>query len=191
VLLVDDGTPPESARDVVALADDLPAPLLRLPANSGKGHAVAAGLRYLRAADPAPLAVVIVDADGQHPPAAIPALVEAAAGAELVVADRFGDLAAMPWLRRLPNRLASRILELTTGREVRDSQCGMRLLHGRALHEVPFPGGGFEAETRHLKACLRAGVRVAWVPIPALYPGGKSAFRPVRDSLRVAAALLA
>jgi hypothetical protein len=61
----------------------------------------------------------------------------------------------------------------------------MRLLRGRALGEVAFPQGGYEAETRHLKACLRAGVRVAWVPIPAVYDGAASSFRPVRDSLRV------
>jgi hypothetical protein len=91
----------------------------------------------------------------------------------------------MPWARRLANRLASRVLGLATGHPVRDSQCGMRLLRGRALLEVAFPGGGYEAETRHLKACLRAGVPVAWVPIPAVYDGEASSFRPVRDSLRV------
>ena len=68
----------------------------------------------------------------------------------------------------------------------------MRLLTRRALYDIAFPGGGFEAETLHLKACLRAGVPVAWVPIPALYAGEPSSFRSVRDSLvvlRAAAAI--
>ena len=72
---------------------------------------------------------------------------------------------------------------------MRDTQCGMRLLRGRALHEVPPPPGGFEAETAHLKRCLRAGVPVAWVPIPAIYEGEPSSFRPLRDSARIARAL--
>jgi hypothetical protein len=55
---------------------------------------------------------------------------------------------------------------------------------------VEFPGGGYEAETRHLKRCLRRGLRVAWVPIPAVYEGRRSSFRPLRDTLRVLAALL-
>lgn len=66
----------------------------------------------------------------------------------------------------------------------------MRLLRGRALHEVPFPGGRFESETAHLKRCLRAGVQVVWVPIPTIYEGQPSSFRPVRDALRILGALL-
>jgi hypothetical protein len=60
----------------------------------------------------------------------------------------------------------------------------MRLLHGAAL-EIPFPGGAMESETRHLKDCLAAGVAVGWIPIPAIYDGAPSTFRPLRDSLAV------
>jgi hypothetical protein len=76
------------------------------------------------------------------------------------------------------------------GRRVRDTQCGMRLLRGRALTYVQFPGGGFEAETRHLKRCIRAGICVQWVPIPAIYEGAPSSFRPIRDVARVTRAAL-
>lgn len=44
VLLVDDGYPAPDARRVARLAEELGVGLLRLPANVGKGHAVAAGL---------------------------------------------------------------------------------------------------------------------------------------------------
>ena len=81
-------------------------------------------------------------------------------------------------------------MAVATRRRVRDTQCGMRLLRGRALHEVPPPPGGFEAETLHLKRCLRAGVSVAWVPIRAIYDGEPSAYRPLRDSARIARALV-
>jgi glycosyltransferase involved in cell wall biosynthesis len=188
VTLVDDGSPDPAA--VERAAAEAGAALVRLPRNSGKGHAVAAGLAHLLARDPAPDAVLVLDADDQHPPEAIPAFLAAAEGAELVVGDRFGDLRSMPWQRRLANRIASGMLGLATGGRVRDSQCGMRLLRGRALTEVAFPPGGFEAETVHLKGCLQAGVRVSWVPIPALYAGQVSSFRALRDSVRVLGALL-
>ena len=191
LLLVDDGTPAERAPDLARLADAAGATLLRLPGNSGKGHAIRAGLRYLRARPGrAPAAVLVIDADGQHPPDAIPALVAQAADAEMVIGDRFGDLRAMPWERRAMNRAARYLLEWTTGRAVRDSQCGLRLLRGRALSEVPFPGGRYESETRHLKRCLQAGVRVTWVGIPALYGDERSSFRPVRDTALVLRALV-
>lgn len=189
VLLVDDGCPAGAARELERLARELEISSLRLERNAGKGHAVATGIDHLLARAVAPRAVLVLDSDGQHPPAAIPAFLEAAAGAELVIGDRSAGLDAMPWERRVANRIANRLLELRTRRPVSDSQCGMRLLRGRALLEVRFPGGRYEAETRHLKACLRGGVQVAWVPIPALYEGHRSSFRSVRDTLRVLAAL--
>jgi dolichol-phosphate mannosyltransferase len=188
VLVVDDGVPAS-----VGARFDLPAAIevVRLAANAGKGHAVAAGIRTLLARSPAPEAVLLIDCDGQHPPAAIPSFLAAAAGAQLVIGDRLADVGAMPLERRLSNRLSTAALSLATGTQLRDSQCGMRLLRGRALHEIAYPRGGYEAETRHLKRCLRAGVRVAWVPIPAIYRGEESSFGAVRDTLRVAWAVVA
>jgi len=187
VVLVDDGSPPEVAAALDQLADATGAEVVRLPANAGKGTAIAAGLRHLRGtAD----AVLVVDADGQHPPAAAPLFLAAAERAELVVGDRLGELSAMPLDRRLGNRLASALLSVLARRRVRDTQCGMRLLRGRALTDVPFPEGGYEAETLHLKRCLSAGVAVVWLPIPTVYAGEPSSFRSVRDTARVLRALL-
>jgi hypothetical protein len=190
VLLVDDGMPPDAAATLARIAAGAGVGLLRLPANSGKGHAIAAGRRHLLSRAPPPQALVVLDADGQHPPAAIPALLSAAMDAELVIGDRLGD-GAMPPLRRFTNRIASRLLALVTGHDVPDSQCGMRLMRGRALRGVEFPGGRYEAETTHLKRCLRSGIRVAWVEIPALYTGQPSSFRGVRDGTRVLRAVFA
>ena len=190
VLLVDDGAPPNVAAELRAFAEGDSTELLALGRNRGKGHAIAEGLRVLLARDPRPDAVILVDADGQHPPGEVPAFLRAAADADLVVGDRLGDDGAMPALRSLCNRLTSRLLELATGCPVRDSQCGMRLLRGAALHDVGFRGGRYESETDHLKRCLRSGVRVAWVPIPAIYGDERSCFRPFRDALRVLGALV-
>jgi hypothetical protein len=106
-----------------------------------------------------------------------------------VIGDRLGDLGAMPWRRRLANQASRRVLELATGRRVRDTQSGMRLLRGGAL-DLPLAGDGYEAESRHLKAALVSGLEVAWVPIPAIYGDEQSSFRPVRDSVRVLGALV-
>ena len=157
--------------------------------NAGKGTAVAAGIEALLASGARPDAVVVVDADGQHPPERIPQLAAAAADADLVIGDRLGQTAAMPRSRRFTNRVSSALLSVVTGRRVRDSQCGMRLYRTELLERVPPPPGRYEAETLHLRGMLRAGARVAWVPIPAIYDGAESSFRPVRDTLRVLAAI--
>ena len=172
LVIVDDGSRPDVAEQLDALAEAFGAQLVRQPEQSGKGSAVRAGIDHARGVD----AVLVIDADGQHPPEAIPSFVRAARNAELVIGDRFDDLAEMPLPRRLANRATRRLFELVTGREVRDTQNGMRLLRGRALELLPL--GGYEAETLHLRRVLREGVPVKWVAIPAIYGDERSSFRP-------------
>jgi membrane-associated phospholipid phosphatase len=188
LVLVDDGSEPGVARALGAVAADTGADLVRLPARGGKGSAVRAGVDHAQATPDGADAVLVIDADGQHPPHVIPSFLAAARDAELVIGDRFDDLARMPAHRRVANRATRRLFQLVTGRDVGDSQNGLRLIRGRAL--ATLPPGGYEAETQHLRRALRDGVTVAWVPIPAIYGEERSSFRPGRDSLRVVWALV-
>ena len=190
VVLVDDGAPEPDAAVLAAIGDWPRVHLVRLAANAGKGDAVAAGAAALMARQEPPDAVVVVDADGQHPPDRIPEFVAAAAEFDIVIGDRRGDRAAMPWTRRCTNAISSALLTLVTGRRMLDSQCGMRLYRTEALEQAPLPPGRYEAETRHLRAALRGGLAVGWVPIPAIYDGETSSFRPVRDTWRVLASIV-
>jgi membrane-associated phospholipid phosphatase len=185
LVLVDDGSDDEVAAELDAIGRTNRVELVRMPRRGGKGSAVRAGVEHVRADAHA---VVVIDADSQHPPEAIPAFLEAAGDAELVIGDRFHDLREMPLHRRLANRMTRRLFQIRTGLAVRDTQNGMRLIRGRALDLLP--GGGFEAETAHLRHALRADIAVAWVPIPAIYGEGRSSFRTGRDSLRVLWALV-
>jgi membrane-associated phospholipid phosphatase len=188
VVVVDDGSSPAAAaatRTAVAAAG---ATLLRLPHRSGKGSAVHAGIEEALRLHPAAEAVMVVDADGQHPPAAIAAFLAAGARADMVVGDRFGDLRSMPLPRRLANRATRRAFELVTGREVRDTQNGMRLLRVETVGLLS--RGGYEAETLHLRRVLERNLSVAWVAIPAIYAEEQSSFHAGRDSLRVLWALV-
>jgi membrane-associated phospholipid phosphatase/predicted MFS family arabinose efflux permease len=184
LVLVDDGSRPEVARQLDELAASVGAELVRMPERSGKGSAIRAGAARAGAFE----AIVVVDADGQHPAGAIPAFVAAGQHADLVIGDRFGDLSSMPLHRRIANRTTRRLFQLATGHEVRDTQNGMRLLRRSAV--ALFPGGGYEAETTHLRLALRAGLAVDWVPMPAIYADENSSFRAGRDSVRVLWALV-
>ncbi len=187
--IVDDGSDRDTARELDRIADEFGAELVRLPERRGKGAALREGVAAALAHDSPPEAVLLIDADGQHPPDVVPSLIEAGSTAELVIGDRFGDLGAMPLKRRLANQASRLLLEVTTGHRVRDTQSGLRLLRGRAL-ELPISGDGYEAESRHLKGLLVRDVEVAWVPIPAIYGDERSEFRSIRDSARVLAALV-
>jgi dolichol-phosphate mannosyltransferase len=190
VVVVDDGAPAAIATALDDIDGDERVRVLRLGANGGKGSAVAAGAALLLAGDHAPDAVVVLDSDGQHDPERIPAFVEASTRADVVIGDR-RDRRRMPLVRRGGNRLASLALLAGTGAWVPDTQNGMRLFRAEALADVALPDGGYEAESRHLRALLKAGRRVEPVEIPTIYDGEPSHFRAVADTARVGRALLA
>ena len=104
------------------------------------------GARRGRAARDGAGAVLVIDADGQHPAERDPGVPRGRRDAELVVGDRFGDLAEMPDHRRLANRTTRRLFELVTGVRcaTRRTACGcsaaarstaaLRRLRGRDRH---------------------------------------------------------
>ncbi|HEX8067671.1 MAG TPA: MFS transporter [Thermoleophilaceae bacterium] len=191
VVVVADGTPAGGVPVLDRLRATPGVEVLALGENAGKGDAVAAGAAAVLARDERPDAIVVLDADGQHPPDRIPALAEAAATADVVIGDRSGDRDAMPRTRRVTNAASSALLGLRLRRRLPDSQCGMRLIRTEALDRVPLPAGRYEAETVHLLAAVRFGLRVAWAPIPAIYDGEPSSFRPLADTARVLRAIAA
>jgi Major Facilitator Superfamily len=75
-------------------------------------------------------------------------------------------------------------------RWIPDTQNGMRLFRTDCLRAVPMPAGGYESESIHLRALLKARRRVASVSIPTIYEGEPSHVRPLADTVRVARALL-
>jgi membrane-associated phospholipid phosphatase len=188
VVLVDDGAPAEIAASLDALRADDRVRILRRRENGGKGSAVAAGAELLLAESRPPDAIVVLDSDGQHDPRRIPAFVEAARDADVVIGDR-RDRGSMPMIRRIGNRVASLTLLAAARTWVPDTQNGMRLFRRNVLRDLPLPAGGYDAESRHLRALLGAGRTVASVEIPTIYDGEPSHFRPVRDTLRVGRAL--
>jgi membrane-associated phospholipid phosphatase len=189
VVLVEDGGPPDIARSLDELAGDDSVRIRRLGANGGKGSAIAAGAALLLADPNPPEAIVVLDSDGQHDPARIPAFLEASRQADVVIGHR-RDRRSMPLARRIGNRAASLALLATAHAWVPDTQNGMRLFRTATLRAVPPSEGGYDAESRHLRALLAAGRRVASVEIPTIYDGEPSHFRPLVDTFHVARALL-
>jgi membrane-associated phospholipid phosphatase len=187
VVLVDDGAPASVAAVVERAAREPYVHVVRMGGNAGKGTAVAAGIGAALERDPD--AVIVLDSDGQHPAELIPAFVAAADRADVVIGDRPRDR-AMPFSRRIANAASSWSLSAVVGRRLRDTQNGMRLFRADALRAVEPPPGRYEAETRHLKALIRSGREVGWVPMPAIYDGEPSSFRSLRDSARVFGAIV-
>jgi membrane-associated phospholipid phosphatase/MFS family permease len=190
IVLVDDGAPAPISRSLDEFADDDRVRIVRLASNSGKGSAVAAGAALLLAEPTPPDAIVVLDSDGQHAPARIPAFVEASRRADLVIGNR-RNRSSMPLVRRIANRAATVALFASTGAWLPDTQNGMRLFRSDILTALPLPEGGYDAESRHLRGLVKSGRELESVEIPTVYDGEPSHYRPIVDTARVARALMA
>lgn len=181
VLVVNDGS-----RDGTAeVARTFGARVHSFAANRGKGHALLAGFGLLAAFD----AVITLDADGQHPPEAIPDFVRAAeGGADLVLGARQRD-EGMPPARRFANAFSSGWASRIAGQRVLDSQCGYRLYRRELLDQTPLTPGRFEFETEVAVRAARLGFRLAHVAIPTVYGEERSQIRVFRDVPRIALTL--
>lgn len=176
VIVVDDG----SSDDTAAVALGLGARVVSSPYSMGNGAAIKRGAR-----EAAGDVLVFMDADGQHDPAHIPALLEKLAeGFDMVVGARNAQGQANLG-RGAANALYNRLASWMTGQRVADLTSGFRAVRaGRFrefLHLLP---NGFSYPTTSTMAFFRSAYPVAYVPIPVHTRIGKSHIRPIRDGVR-------
>ena len=108
IIYVDDGSDDGTLAALrEATADDTSVRYLSLTRNFGHEAALRAGLSHARGR-----AVIVMDADLEHPPAVIPDLVkEWRRGFKIVTAQRVGYEMSVPWLKRATSRLYYRVLD--------------------------------------------------------------------------------
>ena len=176
VLVVDDGSTDQTGER----AAETGAEVLRQPENSGKGSAVRTGLERILTSDATH--VVFLDADGQHDPDDLPALLEAARqGDSFVIGSRVARPEETPAVRYRTNEIGSRILTRMTGHEVEDGQSGYRVIAADVLRRLKLNARGYLIETEILLKAAPHVARFRHVPVRAIY-GGPSHFRPFRDT---------
>jgi glycosyltransferase involved in cell wall biosynthesis len=184
VLVIDDGSTDGTAEAARAAG----AEVVRHAANAGKGAALRTGLEALARAGVG--RALALDADGQHLPAEIPALLAAsdATPAAIVVGVRRKAGHTIRWLNRLANRLADALLRRIAGRPLPDTQSGFRVYPVRATLALGATADRYDFETEVLLRAARAGMPVLGVPVAVHYPPVAervSHYRPAVDTLRI------
>lgn len=108
--------------------------LIDLPVNLGLAGAFQTGLRY--AAENGYDCAMQLDADGQHRPEYIAAMLEELeSGADIVIGSRFLTVKKPKSLRMLGSYIISWSIRLTTGRAICDPTSGMRLFNRAMVEE--------------------------------------------------------
>ena len=170
VLVVDDASPDGTADLAEAVGREDPrVGVLRRPSKQGIGPAYRDGFR--RALDGGAGLVIEMDCDFSHDPAALPALIEAAADADLVLGSRYvpgGGVARWGPLRRAVSRGGCWYAQVILGVPVRDLTGGFKCFRREVLETIPLDevtaaGYGFQIEMTY--RALVAGFRVVEVPI--------------------------
>lgn len=188
-IVVDDGSSDGTA-DVARIAG---ARVVRHPHNRGKGEALRTGFEL--ACSERAVAVVTLDADGQHLPSEIPGLIRTwkDSSADLVIGSRDHLFSEMVRRRRLANRFSARMISIFAGVRVSDSQSGFRLYSRRFIHGIDFESSGFAAESEMIVIGGRRGMAIEETPIRLGFVDGVSTshYRPLLDTLRIAASVVA
>jgi glycosyltransferase involved in cell wall biosynthesis len=169
LLVIDDGSDDGTGQ----IATQAGARVVTHTANRGKGAALKTGIRAARGQT-----IVVIDADGQHDPTDLPALLKLRPAYDMVMGDRGRAGGASPRWRAPGKALLGLVANVLTGRSIPDLNCGFRAVDRElAFRLLPILPNGFSFETTLTIAALTAGEAVAWVPIWVRPRLGKSTVR--------------
>jgi glycosyltransferase involved in cell wall biosynthesis len=169
IFVCDDGSTDATA----SIASALGATVIHHPQPQGYGSAIAS--LFMAARDAGADIVVTLDADGQHDPRSIPALVEpiTKGSADIVIGSRFLGGSDVPGIRKAGIKAINSVTKMATYSELTDTQSGFRA-YGRAALGALKPGeSGMSASTEILVKAKSLSLRVTEVPIVVTYGGSK------------------
>ncbi|WP_394360868.1 glycosyltransferase family 2 protein [Amycolatopsis sp. SB7-3] len=190
VLVVDDG----SSDDTAKLARAAGAEVARLSVNLGVGGAMRTGFRY--AAARGYDVVVQVDADGQHDPDEVGALLDALDDADIAIGSRFAGKGS--YKASGPRKYAMVVLSVVFSRlgktKLTDVTSGFKAMGPRAikLFAAYYPAEYLGDTVESLVMAIRAELKIKEIPvIMRERAGGTPSHSPVKSAVYLGRAGLA
>jgi glycosyltransferase involved in cell wall biosynthesis len=175
IIVVDDASS-DATGELAAAAG---ATVVRHPYNMGNGAAVKNGIRRATGEF-----VLIVDADGQHPPEEALRIVSRLGEYDLVIGARSRETQATQ-TRRAGNGALNWLASYLTGRDIPDLTSGFRGARASGLREfLHLLPNGFSTPTTTTLAFIKAGYAVTFEPIHARQRSGQSKIRLARDGTK-------
>jgi glycosyltransferase involved in cell wall biosynthesis len=175
IIVVDDGSTDGTGERAAAAG----AIVVRNPYNMGNGASVKNGIRRSTGEY-----VLIVDADGQHPPEEALRIVSRLGEYDLVIGARSNETQATH-ARRAGNGALNWLASYLTGRDIPDLTSGFRGARSAGLREfLHLLPNGFSTPTTTTLAFMKAGYAVTFEPIHARQRTGQSKIKLARDGAK-------
>lgn len=177
IIVVNDGSDDGS----LAVCEEYPVRVVSHPYPKGNGAAVKSGARAAHGD-----VLVFMDADGQHKPEDIHAMLKKfAEGYDMVVGARQRGSHAGAH-RAVANDIFSRFATWMVQQPVADLTSGFRVVRAKKFRKFLYLlPNGFSYPTTITMSFFRAGFSVAYLPIHTPQrSAGKSHIRPIRDGVR-------
>lgn len=189
IVIVDDGSGPEYGALFRSL-ESASCTVLSYPENHGKGFALKTGFQYIATRTYEDTGVVTADADGQHLVRDIIKIAAAISNPsnKIVMGTRaFGK--STPLRSRIGNSVSGFLFRIVCGREIRDTQTGLRGFPFVLLPRlVKIEGDRFDYEANVLMEACAQGMEFRQIEIETIYGTSESHYHTVSDSARIACA---
>ena len=187
VIVVNDGSKDDTGK-IASLAG---ADIITLPENQGKTHAVFRGIKEAKQLNPD--IIVLLDADGQHDPDDIPAVISPVLSgeADLAVGSRFITIKSnVPRYRRFGQKSLDLITNTNSHSKFTDTQNGFRALGKNAFSHFDFRSEGFSIESDMLNHFSSIGLVIQEVPVSVRYDvPNQHKVHPIQHGLDVFSAI--
>ena len=180
VVVVDDGSSDRTAQ-VAKLAG---ATVIRHERNSGYGATVQTVLAEARKRNPDVL--VLLDADGQHNPEEISSLVNAIYdGSDVAIGSRKKKSEDIPAYRKFGQNIISYFTRVLSRSTLSDTESGFRAFSRKAINVLEPKERGMAISAETISEATAKGLKIAEVPISAIYTKDGSTLNPIKHGMGV------
>ena len=180
VVVVDDGSSDRTAQ-VARLAG---ATVIQHERNSGYGATVQTVLAEAKKRNPDVL--VLLDADGQHNPEEIPSLVNAISdGSDVAIGSRQKHSENIPAYRKFGQNIISFFTRILSRSTLSDTESGFRAFSRKALNMLEPKERGMAISAETISEATAKGLKIAEVPISAIYTRDGSTLNPIKHGVNV------
>ncbi|MDD4860185.1 MAG: glycosyltransferase [Dehalococcoidales bacterium] len=187
VIVVDDGSTDDTA-EIARLAG---ATAIKHEKNMGYGATIQRIMAEAKMHNADVL--VLLDADTQHDPSEIPAVVKPiiADGYDVVIGSREHNHKNTPFYRRIGQKVLRHSTQLLSNANLSDTECGFRAFSRRALETLELKERGMAISAETISEASRKGLNITEVPVNVTYSEDSSTLNPVAHGLQVLVRIIA